>query len=167
VHGRKRIRLTVYGIYHKYAQCARLEVPLCQKLLRPSNGPTNMLRRNLITLPPKSPLGYLVNTPRALHILLTHKLRDVRFQLLLTRSVCLLLLIIGFGVCGFFLVPTFWAVSAVAPVMLLFALFLSIGAGNLFLQFALEDERFFDVATRSHALSVFQDTDQSLPQPPR
>jgi hypothetical protein len=31
----------------------------------------------------------------------------------------------------------------------------------------LEDERFFDVATRSHALSVFQDTDQSLPQPPR
>jgi hypothetical protein len=118
-----------------------------------------MLRRTLITLPPKTPLGYLVNTPKALHILLTHKLRDVRFQLLLTRSVCLLLLIIGFGVCGFFLVPTFWAVSAVAHVMCLFALFLSIGAGDLFLQFALEDERFFDVATRSHALSVLQDND--------
>jgi hypothetical protein len=145
----------------------RLEVRSSQKLLRPSNGPTNMLRRNLITISPKNPLGYLVNTPKALRILLTHKLRDVRFQRLLTRSVCLLLLIVGFGVCGFFLVPTFWAVSAVAPVMFLFALFLSIGAGDLFLQFALEDERFFDVATRSHALSVFQDDDQSLPQPPR
>jgi hypothetical protein len=146
---------------------ARLEVPLSQKLLRRGQWITNMLRRNLITLPPKSPLGYLVNTPKALRILLTHKFRDVRFQLLLTRSVCLFLLIIGFGVCGFFLVPIFWAVSAMAPAMFLFALCLSIWAGDLFLQFALEDERFFDVATRSHALSVFEDDDQSLPQPPR
>jgi hypothetical protein len=125
-----------------------------------------MLRCNLISVHQKSPLGYLVNTPQALRLLLTHKLRDIRFQRLLTRSVCLLLPIIGFGVCGFFLVPTFWAVSAVAPVVFLFALFLSIGAGDLFLQFAMEDDRFFDVATRSHALSVFEDEDQSLPQPP-
>jgi len=74
-----------------------------------------MMRRNLISVRARSLLGYLVNTPQALRILLTHKLRDIRFQRLLTRSVCLLLPLIGFGVCGFFLVPTFWAVSATSP----------------------------------------------------
>jgi hypothetical protein len=64
------------------------------------------------------------------------------------------------------LVPTFWAVSAFTPLLFLVALVLSIGAGDLFLQFAMEDDRFFDVATKSHALSVFEDNDQSLPQPP-
>ena len=33
--------------------------------------------------------------------------------------------------------------------------------GDLFLKFALEDERFYDLATASHALSVFEDTDRS------
>jgi len=57
------------------------------------------------------------------------------------------------------------AVGAFAPAIFLFALFLSIGAGDLFLKFALEDKGFFEMATKSHALSVFEDQDQSLPQP--
>ena len=111
------------------------------------------------------PLGYLVSTPKALRILLTQKIRDARFQHLLAKWTCILLAFIGVAICGFLLIPTFWAVGAVAPAIFLFALFISIGAGDLFLQFALEDERFFEMATKSHALSVFEDHDQALPQP--
>jgi len=74
---------------------------------------------------------------------------------------------IACGVCGLFLVPTFWAVGAFAPAIFLFGLLFSIGAGDLFLKFALEDERFFEMAIEDHALSVFEDTDQSMPQPDR
>ena len=125
-----------------------------------------MLRHKLIATHPKGPLGYLVNTPKALRILLTHKFRDLRFQRLLARSICLLLAILGCCICGFCLIPTFWAVSAFTPLLFLVALVLSVGAGDLFLQFALEDDRFFKVATESHALSIFEDDDQSLLQPP-
>ncbi len=56
---------------------------------------------------------------------------------------------------------------AFASAIFLFALFITIVAGDLFLQFALEDKGFFEMATKSHALSVFEDQDQSLPQPGR
>jgi hypothetical protein len=124
-----------------------------------------MLRPKLIATRPKGPLGYLVHTPKALRILLTHKFRDPRFQRLLARSICLLLAIFGCCLCGFSLIPTFWAVSAFTPLLFLVALILSVGAGDLFLQFALEDDRFFEMATKSHALSIFED-DECLLQPP-
>jgi hypothetical protein len=124
-----------------------------------------MLRPKLIATHPKGPLGYLVHIPKALRILLTHKLRDPRFQRLLARSICLLLAIFGCCLCGFSLIPTFWAVSAFTPLLFLVALILSVGAGDLFLQFALEDDRFFEMATKSHALSIFED-DECLLQPP-
>jgi hypothetical protein len=41
---------------------------------------------------------------------------------------------------------------------------LCIGAGDILLDFALEDERFFELATRCHALSIVEDTEFSLPQ---
>ena len=126
-----------------------------------------MLQCKSITAHEMRPLGYLISTPKAFPILLAHKFRDARVQHLLTRSSCILLAIVcaGVGVCEFNLVPTFWALSAFASGIFLFALFLSIGADNLFLQFALEDKRFFEMATISGALSVFEDEDQSLPQP--
>jgi hypothetical protein len=111
------------------------------------------------------PLGYLVSTRKALRILLTHKIRDARLQHLLAQWAGILLAFIGVGICGFFLIPIFWAVGTFVPGIFLFALFISIGAGDLFLQFALEDERFFELATKNNALSVFKDSDQSLPQP--
>jgi hypothetical protein len=55
------------------------------------------------------------------------------------------------SICGFFFLPTFWAVGAFAPSIFLFVLFLLIGADDLFLQFALEDEGFFEMATKSNA----------------
>jgi hypothetical protein len=109
------------------------------------------------------PLGYLISTRKALAILLTHKIADARFQRLLAQWMASLLALIAFVVCAFFLVPAFWAVSAFAPGICLFALFISLEAGNLFLQLALEDERFFEMATQSKALLVFEEDEQSLP----
>ena len=109
------------------------------------------------------PLGYLISTRKALGILLAHKITDARFQRLLAQWMASLLALIAFVVCAFFLVPAFWAVSAFAPGICLFALFISFEAGNLFLQLALEDERFFEMATQSKALLVFEEDDESLP----
>ena len=141
------------------------ENPIIQNLLPLSKGSANMLPSNFLPTRQTGPLSYLVHTRKALGILLTQKIQDGRLQRLLAKLACLLLAIIGTGVCGFFLVPTLWAVGAFAPAIFLFGLLLSIGAGDLFLKFALEDERFFEMAIKNHALSVFEDTDQSMPQP--
>jgi hypothetical protein len=53
-------------------------------------------------------------------------------------------------------------VGVVAEGVFLSLLVLCIDAGDILLDFALEDERFFELATRSH---VFEDTELSLPQP--
>jgi len=45
-----------------------------------------------------------------------------------------------------------------------FFLVLFIGAGDILLDFALEDERFFELAIRCHALDIFEDTEFAPPQ---
>jgi hypothetical protein len=133
--------------------------------LQPSQP--KMFHRNLPSLhEARGSLAYSVCTSKALRILLTHKIRDARLQHLLALWTFVFMGLTAVGVCGMTMVPPFWAVGAFAPGMALFALFLSIGAGDLFLQFALEDERFFEMATETQALSVFQD-DESLSQPLR
>lgn len=111
------------------------------------------------------PLGYLVSTRKALSILLAHKLRDARLQLFLLKGGCALLAIAGAGICGFNQMPIFLMTWVFAPAVCLIALLLWLGAGDIFLKFALEDERFYNLATQSRALNVFEDTDLSLPQP--
>jgi hypothetical protein len=96
--------------------------------------------------------------PKTLRILLVYKIRDTRFQLLLINWACTLLAVLGAGICGFDLMPMFLAVGAVAEGVFLFVLVLCIGAGDILLDFALEDERFFELATRCHALISFEDT---------
>ena len=110
-------------------------------------------------------LGFLISTPKTLRILLVHKIRDTRFQLLLINWACTLFAMLGAGICGFNLMPMFLAVGFVAEGVFLFLLVLCIGAGDILLDCALQDERFFELATRSHALSIFEDTELSLPQP--
>ena len=124
-----------------------------------------MLSSKSISPSEKGPLSYLVNTPAALRLLWTHKIQDARCQHLLVQLTFLLLALLGCGICGFFIVPTFWAVGAFAPGIMAFGLLISIGAGDLFLKYALEDKGFFQMATQNHALSVFVDEDQSMPQP--
>ena len=60
--------------------------------------------------------------------------------------------------------PMFLAVGVVAEGVFLLFLMLCIGAGDILLDFALEDARFFELATRCHALSIFEDTEFALPQ---
>ena len=55
--------------------------------------------------------------------------------------------------------------SIVAEGVFLFLFVLCIDAGDILLDFALEDERFFDLATRCHALSIFEETEVFLHQP--
>jgi len=60
--------------------------------------------------------------------------------------------------------PMFLAVGVVTEGVFLLFLMLCIGAGDILLDFALEDARFFELATRCHALSIFDDTEFVLHQ---
>jgi hypothetical protein len=111
------------------------------------------------------PLSYLISVPKALGILLAHRTRDARFQLLLVKWVCTFFAVLGGGVCGFYLMPMFLAVGVFAHAVGLFALLFWLGAGDILLDFALEDEWFFELATGCRTLSVVEDTEFSLPQP--
>jgi hypothetical protein len=142
-----------------------MELDSRTNLLRSSKALPQMLSAKSVPAPEKGPLSYLVNTPAALRLLWTYKIKDTRCQHLLLQMTFLLLALLGCGICGFFIVPTFWAVGAFAPGIMAFGLLISIGAGDLFLKYALEDKGFFQMATQRHALSVFVDEDQSLPQP--
>ena len=110
------------------------------------------------------PLGYLISTRKALGVLLAHKIRDSRLQMFLLKWAGVLLAILGAGICGFNLMPRFFATGILAQGICLVALCLWLGADDIFLKFALEDERFYNLATESRALSVFEDTDYSMPQ---
>ena len=102
--------------------------------------------------------------PEALRILLVHKIREPRFQLLLFNWAFALLALLGAGICGFSFMPTFLAIGVVAEGVLLFFLVLFIDAGDVLLDFALEDEQFFELAIRCHALGVFEETEFAPPQ---
>jgi hypothetical protein len=110
------------------------------------------------------PLGFLISTPQALRILLVHKIRETRFKLLLFNWACTLLALLGAGICGFSFMPMLLAVGVVAEGVFLFFLVLFIDAGDILLDFALEDERFFELAIRCHALGIFEDTEFAPPQ---
>jgi hypothetical protein len=110
------------------------------------------------------PLGYLISMRKALGALLAHKIRDSRLQMFLLKWAGVLLAALGAGICGFNLMPIFFATGILAPGICLFVLSLWLGAGDIFLKFALEDEHFYNLATQSRALSVFEDTEFSMPQ---
>jgi hypothetical protein len=109
------------------------------------------------------PLGYLITLPKAVFMLLNHKIRDARLQLFLVRWAGALAVILGTAMCGFSLMPMFVAAGVIAPGICFFAFLVWLAAGDIFLKFALEDERFYDLATKTRALSIFVDTDASLP----
>jgi hypothetical protein len=111
-----------------------------------------------------APLGFLISTPKTLRILLVHKIREPRFQFLLFNWACSLFALLGAGICGFSFMPMLLAVGVVAEGVFLFLLVLFIDAGDILLDFALEDERFFELAIRCHALGIFEDTEFAPPQ---
>jgi len=111
------------------------------------------------------PLGFLVSVPRALGLLMVHKIRDDRFQALLVKRARTLLALLFAAYCGFKLMPMLLAVCVFSLVAGLFAALLWLEAGDILLQFALEDERFFELATGCRALTIVEDPELSLPQP--
>src|ERR1700730_13079301 len=92
--------------------------------LRLPKAPSRTLRSKYVSSNETHPLGYLVSTPKALRILFTHIIREVRVQHLLSQWACIFLALIEAGICGYFLILTFWVVGAFAPAIFLFALFL-------------------------------------------
>ena len=60
--------------------------------------------------------------------------------------------------------PMLMTVGVVAEGIFILFLVVCIDAGDLLLDSALEDERFFELATRCHALSVFEDMEFAPPQ---
>jgi hypothetical protein len=118
-----------------------------------------MSHQQFISANDAGPLGFLISTPKTLRILLEQRFRDARFQALLVDWACALLALLGAGICGFRILPVFLAVGVIAEGVFLFLLVLCIGAGDILLDFALEDERFFDLATRCRALSICEVTE--------
>ena len=134
-------------------------------LVRKSIGLINMSHKQFRFAYESAALGYLISIPKALSMLLAHKGRDARFQFLLVKWACSLMTVLVASVCVFNLVPMFLAVGIFAQGIYLFALLFWLGTGDIFLKFALEDEWFFAQAIGCHAISVFEDTELSLPQP--
>jgi hypothetical protein len=108
------------------------------------------------------PLGYLISMRKASYILLTHKMRDSRLQFFLLKWAGALLVALGVGICGFEVMPKLLATGFFAPGVCFCAFLLWLGAGDMFLTFALEDERFYNLATKTRALGIFEDTERSL-----
>ena len=69
--------------------------------------------------------------------------------------------IVGAEVCGFNLMPIYLTVGLLVPCVYLFLLSLWLSIGDMFLKFALEDERFYLLALERRALDVFEDTELS------
>ena len=67
------------------------------------------------------PLAFLISTPKALRILLVHKIREPRFQLLLFNWAFALLALLCASICGFSFMPMFLAVGVVAEGFFLFS----------------------------------------------
>jgi hypothetical protein len=113
----------------------------------------------------KGPLSCLINTGKALDILLVRKIRDSRLQLFVVKWVIALVLLLGADLRGFHLMPVFLAVGLFSATLSLCAFLFWLSSEDLFLKFVLEDEGFYNLATQSHALSFFHDTDFTQPQP--
>jgi hypothetical protein len=124
-----------------------------------------MSHKQVITAYGAVPLGFLISMPKALRILLVHKILDTRLQLFLVKWACSFFAVLGVGICGFSLLPMFLFVVVFALGISFFALLLWLGLGDIFLRFALEDRCFFELATGCHALDIFEDTEPSPFQP--
>ncbi len=110
------------------------------------------------------PFGFLISVPKALRVLLVHKIRDNRFQSFLVRWACTFIAVLGLGIWALYLLTMFLAGVIFAPAICFYALMVWIGIGDILLKFALEDRSFFKMATECQALNIFEDTEPSLPK---
>jgi hypothetical protein len=126
---------------------------------------THMPHKEFVLAYYNSPLGCLIDTRKALGILLVHKLHDSRLRVFLFKWTAAPVLLLGAGLRGFNLMPFFLTLVLFSVATALCALFFWFGSEDLFLKFALEDEEFYNLATQSRALTPFSNTDSPQPQP--
>jgi hypothetical protein len=105
--------------------------------------------------PSRSPAeAYGVAVPKALWLLCTKKSREQRFQRALAKWICALLTLMGAGAFLLCLLPAWMAAAVFAYLCVVFGLSTWLMAGNMFLEFALNDVFFFELALNSRALRV-------------
>jgi hypothetical protein len=97
--------------------------------------------------------------------LLVHEIHDSRVRLFLLKWIAALVSLLGVAICGFNLMPIILVLGLFSATISLCALVFWLGSQDLFLKFVLEDEGFYNLATQSRALSVFDETDSDQPQP--
>jgi hypothetical protein len=129
-----------------------------------SPDPSNMSHKQFVCAHQSAHLAYLIRMPNALSILLAYRTRDTRVQSLLLNSIWTFLALLGVGLCGFHIAPMFLVVGVFAYAICLCAWILWLAAGDILLEFALEDARFFELAIGCRALSVFTEMELSLSQ---
>jgi hypothetical protein len=125
----------------------------------------DMSHKQVISAYGTVPFGFLISIPKAVRILLVHRILETSFQLFLVKWACILFAVLALSICAFNLLPMFLAVVVFALGICLYALLLWLGVGDIFLKFALEDGWFFELSTGCHALTICEDTEPSLPQP--
>jgi hypothetical protein len=126
---------------------------------------THMPHKEFVFAYYNSPLGCLIDTRKALGILLVYELHDSRLRVFLFKWIAALVLLAGAGLRGFNLMPISVSLVLFSVTIGLCALFFWFGSEDLFLKFALEDEEFYNLATQSRALTPFINTDSPQPQP--
>jgi hypothetical protein len=127
--------------------------------------PTFMPHKKFVLAYCNGTLGCLINTRKALAILLVHKIRDSRFRLFLLKWIAALVLILGIAIRGSNLMPILLAWGLISATILLCAFLFWFSSEDLFLKFVLEDEGFYNLAIQSRALNVFDDTEFVHPRP--
>jgi flagellar basal body-associated protein FliL len=158
--------------------CQILEITVVMVNIKPSNLAgaistlvsaahltTHMPHKEFVLAYYNSPLGCLIDTRKALGILLVHELHDPRLRVFLGKWIAVLVLLLSAGLCGFNLMPIFLTLVLFSVAIALCALFFWFGSEDLFLEFALEDEEFYNLATQSRALTPFSNTDSPQSQP--
>jgi hypothetical protein len=135
------------------------------RIYSPMSTWIDMSHNQVVTANTTVPLSFLISVPKALRVLLVHKIRDTRLQLFLVRWACGFFCVLGLGIWAFNLWPMFLAGIVFALGICFCASLLWLGVGDLLLKFTLEDGSFFKVATGCRALDICEDREPSLPQP--
>jgi hypothetical protein len=108
---------------------------------------------------------FMISVPKALRLLKIHKIQDDRFRSFLVKWAYRLLAFLAGAYAGFNLLPIWLAVGGSILGACLFAALLWLEIGDILLEFAREDKRFFQLATACSALSIVENPEPSLPQP--
>ena len=106
-----------------------------------------------------------IKIPAALGMLFSQKKWTKPVQLFFLKWFCALIAVLIAAAYLLRHTPLFWAILGMVIALFSLWLILWVGTGDIFLNFALRDARFFEEAMRRQVLSFSMDGEASLPQP--